>query len=238
MNMDAIRAVSTRVEVIGRAVLVQCDCHDLLPVLPKVDAVVTDPPYGVSGGSGTLGKASLKTKYEAQDWCDDSAYIADVCVPSVVAALSLAKRGVITPGAPNAWLYPAPTDLGAFYQPAATGMSKWGRCTVQPVLFYGKDPRSGLTIQPIHYVLTERAEECGHPCPKPIGPMRWLVFRVSLDGETILDPFMGSGTTGVAAVQMGREFIGIEREPKYFDIACKRIEDAQRQGDLFIGDAA
>ncbi|MBJ7502378.1 MAG: hypothetical protein JHC57_21680, partial [Sphingopyxis sp.] len=48
------------------------------------------------------------------------------------------------------------------------------------------------------------------------------------------DPFMGSGTTGVAAVQMGRDFIGIEREPKYFDIACKRIEDAQRQGDLFL----
>jgi DNA modification methylase len=54
------------------------------------------------------------------------------------------------------------------------------------------------------------------------------------DAQTILDPFMGSGTTGVAAVQMGRDFIGIEREPKYFDIACRRIEDAQRQGDMFI----
>jgi DNA modification methylase len=53
--------------------------------------------------------------------------------------------------------------------------------------------------------------------------------------SAILDPFMGSGTTGVASVQMGRKFIGIEREPKYFDIACKRIEDAQRQGDMFIG---
>ena len=56
--------------------------------------------------------------------------------------------------------------------------------------------------------------------------------------QTILDPFMGSRTTGVAAVQMGRDFIGVEREPKYFDIACRRIEQAQRQGDLFIGDAA
>jgi site-specific DNA-methyltransferase (adenine-specific) len=58
------------------------------------------------------------------------------------------------------------------------------------------------------------------------------------NGETILDPFMGSGTTGVAAVQMGRDFIGIEREPKYFDIACRRIEEAQRQGDLFTQGAA
>jgi DNA modification methylase len=62
--------------------------------------------------------------------------------------------------------------------------------------------------------------------------MRWSIAKTK--GATILDPFMGSGTTGVAAVQMGRKFIGIEREPKYFDIACKRIEDAQKQGDLFI----
>jgi site-specific DNA-methyltransferase (adenine-specific)/modification methylase len=228
----------SRVETIGRATLYLGDCRDILPTLGKVDAVVTDPPYGVSGGSGTLGKASLKTKYEACGWSDDAAYIADTCVPAVALALNLAKRGAITPGAPNAWLYPAPNDLGAFYQPAATGMSKWGRCTVQPVLFYGKDPRAGLTIQPIHYVLTERAEDCGHPCPKPLGAMRWLVSRASLDGEAILDPFMGSGTTGVAAVQMGRDFIGIEREPKYFEIACRRIDKAQRQGDLFIDGAA
>jgi DNA modification methylase len=63
--------------------------------------------------------------------------------------------------------------------------------------------------------------------------MKWCIGHLP-HGETILDPFMGSGTTGVAAVQMGRDFIGIEREPKYFDIACKRIEDAQRQADLFI----
>jgi site-specific DNA-methyltransferase (adenine-specific) len=61
--------------------------------------------------------------------------------------------------------------------------------------------------------------------------MRWCVEKV--DGKTILDPFMGSGTTGVAAIQLGRKFIGIEREPKYFDIACKRIEQAMAQGQLF-----
>jgi DNA modification methylase len=63
--------------------------------------------------------------------------------------------------------------------------------------------------------------------------MRWSIGFAG-EPQTILDPFMGSGTTGVAAVQMGRSFIGIEREPKYFDIACKRIEDAQRQGDFFV----
>ena len=63
--------------------------------------------------------------------------------------------------------------------------------------------------------------------------MKWIVMRASLPLETILDPFMGSGTTGVAAIQLGRKFIGIEREPKYFDIACQRIEQAVAQGQLF-----
>ena len=66
---------------------------------------------------------------------------------------------------------------------------------------------------------------------KPVDLMKWCINFVP-DAESILDPFMGSGTTGVAAIQMGRKFIGIEREPKYFDIACKRIEDATRQGQL------
>jgi site-specific DNA-methyltransferase (adenine-specific) len=73
-----------------------------------------------------------------------------------------------------------------------------------------------------------------HPCPKPAVYMDWLATFASLPGETILDPFMGSGTTGVAAVKLGRKFIGIEIEPKYFDIACKRISEALKQPDMFI----
>ena len=79
-------------------------------------------------------------------------------------------------------------------------------------------------------VLSYRKE---HPTQKPIELMEWCITQVG-NPQTILDPFMGSGTTGVAAVQMGRKFIGIEREPKYFEIACKRIEDAQRQVDMFV----
>ena len=76
-----------------------------------------------------------------------------------------------------------------------------------------------------------------HPTQKPIALMKWCIDFFP-KAQTILDPFMGSGTTGVAAVQMGRKFIGIEREEKYFQIACKRIEDAQRQGDFFVETAA
>lgn len=78
-----------------------------------------------------------------------------------------------------------------------------------------------------------------HPTEKPRRLMAELVADFTLPEQTILDPFMGSGTTGIAAVQAGRNFIGVEMNPDYFDIACERIERAQRQGDLFIsGEAA
>jgi site-specific DNA-methyltransferase (adenine-specific) len=222
--------------IIGRATLYLGDCRDILPTLPKVDAVVTDPPYGLSGSSGTINEARAKAVYASgTDTLED---VQKVYVPAIRAALALAKRGAVTPGTPHSFEYPKPDDIAAIIQPCVHGMSKWGRPTWQPVLLYGKDPRSGLTIQQLHKTITQHPEKNGHPCPKPLATMQWLVDRCSLEGEVILDPFMGSGTTGVAAVQMGRSFIGIERELKYFDIACKRIEDAQRQGDFFVGEAA
>jgi site-specific DNA-methyltransferase (adenine-specific)/modification methylase len=77
------------------------------------------------------------------------------------------------------------------------------------------------------------AEPKEHQTQKPLALMRWCISHLPNDAKTILDPFMGSGTTGVAAVQMGLGFIGIEREPRYFEIACSRIEDAQRVQDMF-----
>ena len=76
-----------------------------------------------------------------------------------------------------------------------------------------------------------------HPCEKPVSLMSHIVGTSTKPGQIVVDPFSGSGTTGVAAVQMGRRFIGIERDPGYFDIACRRIEQAQRQGDMFISGA-
>ena len=218
--------------VIGNAELYLGDCMEVLPTLGRVDAVITDPPYGVNGGSGTIGAASTKTKY-IDGFSDTRQNIIECVVPSIKLALQLSSRAVITSGTPCAFLYPEPDDIGAIYQPATTGMNKWGRETTQPVLFYGKDPRAGLTIQPKHFQNTFQAEKNGHPCPKPIEVTRWMVYRGSLNGELILDPFMGSGTTGVAAIELGRKFIGIEREPKYFDIACERIQNAVNQGQLF-----
>src|SRR5262249_7436505 len=83
-----------------------------------------------------------------------------------------------------------------------------------------------------HPIAATNAERCGHPTQKPLRVMKWCVNFIS--GKTIFDPFMGSGTTGVAAVQSGKNFTGIEIEPKYFDIACRRIAEAKRQDDMFL----
>jgi len=219
-------------EVIGNATLYCGDCLEILPTLDEVDAVVADPPYGVNGGSGTIGLASKKTKYDA-NFHDTPEYIERVTVRAIKYLLGLGVPMIVTPGTPNCFKYPPPVDMGCIYQPATTGLAKWGRETSQPLLFYGKDPRAGKTIQDKHYTSTQKADKCGHPCPKPIGFCNWAVNRVSLPGWGILDPFMGSGTTGVACMNLGRKFIGIEIEPKYFDIACRRIEDAQRQQRMF-----
>ena len=218
---------------IGDCRLILGDCLAVMPLLGKVDAVVTDPPYGVDGGSGTLGKASPKTNYTGT-FPDTREHIENHIVPAFLMALAIAKRAIVTPGTPCCFLYPPPADMGAIYQPATTGLNKWGRETTQPVLFYGKDPMAGLTIRPKHITATVRAEKNGHPCPKPIYVAEWMVDRASLLGETILDPFMGSGTTLVACAKLGRKGIGIELDPDYFEIACKRVEEAYLQPDLFV----
>lgn len=219
--------------VIGNAELYLGDCRDILPTLGKVDAVVTDPPYGLGKPSGTIGSKSTKRDYNSFD--DSPENVKAQCIPAFIEALNLADgRGVVTPGSKCAFYYPAPEAIGCFFQPASVGMCRWGRTTSQPILYYGNDPRIGLTINNTSYQLTEKASTNLHPCAKPLKAWTWLTWKMALVGETVLDPFMGSGTTGIATHTNGQRFIGIEIDPRYFDIACKRIEDAQRQGDMFL----
>ena len=225
----------TRIEQIGDATLYLGDCLEILPTLGKVDAVVTDPPYGIGAGSGTTSLKRGKAIYETELFVDSEQYVRSVCVPSLIASLALSDgRGLVTSGVRCMFDYPKPRAVGGFYQPAAVGMSPWGFAGFNPVLFYGKDPRDGKGQSSVMTKLTERPSDNRHPCSKPNGAMIWMVNKASLPDQTILDPFMGSGTTGVACAKLGRKFIGIELEPKYFDIACKRVDDAYKQGDMFI----
>ena len=195
------------------------DCREILPHLEPVDLVLTDPPYGVELGS----KANNGRERIAYTRLADN----DETINEVVALLSMVivrtKRMVLTPGVKNMLRYPTPTHIGSFYYPAASGCNPWGFSCWQPIYFYGKDPYGGKGSRPDSYSSTEAAEQNGHPCPKPIGQWSWLMARTSLEGETILDPFMGSGTTLRAAKDLGRKAIGIEIEEKYCEIAANRL---------------
>lgn len=224
---------------IGRATLYLADCRDMLPTLGKVDAVVTDPPYGIgeSAGRAKTRTSGLTSKFRnaqiyRKDYGDDS-WDDEPAPAELIDALRAASRWQIIFGG-NYYTLP-PTKCWLVWD-KLNGDTDFADCE----LAWTNLPKA---VRRITYLwngcMRANGEQRGdHPTQKPIGVMKWCVGHLPAGVDSILDPFMGSGTTGVAAVQMGRKFIGIEREPKYFDIACKRIEQAQRQGDLFIEVAA
>jgi site-specific DNA-methyltransferase (adenine-specific) len=229
-------------EQIGACTLYRGDCREVLPTLDAVDAVITDPPYGVeltakrmNNGHGRSGTTVRHGHYSHPDTAD---YLQTVVLPALDACLPLAQCTVVMPGIRHLWAYPPAEDVGCFYSPAGTGMGRWGFTCMHPILYYGKDPYlaygRGSRPNSRGQIYPNDANEQAHPCAKPLPMMTWLVARASLEGHSVLDPFMGSGTTGVACVQLGRSFVGIEIDPRYFDIACQRITTAYAQPDLFV----
>jgi site-specific DNA-methyltransferase (adenine-specific) len=210
-----------RVETIGNhATLYLGDCREILPAIGKVDAVVTDPPYGIG------------FKYANHD-DDPEKWFA--LMDQVVPLCRAAAQFVVMPSCAIKrlpWWYRnhSPDWLIAWHKGSPGHVSTIGFNDWEPHLVWGRPNK------PMHdYFSTVCGfDENGHPCPKPVDYAMWLVSRAASAGETIADPFMGSGTTGVASVKLGRQFIGIEIDPKYFDIACRRIDLASRQPDMFI----
>lgn len=199
------------------------DCREIVPHLPKVEAqtiaIITDPPYGLKNSS------CLKNDYVGFD--DEPQYVLDLILPILNLGFT---RYAITPGQNMMFKYPEPDAVGAFYYPAGCGSCSWGFVGWQPIFFYGKDPylAQNLGRRSNCKVSTESAEINGHPCPKPIKAWTWLVERASSPADTIIDPFMGSGTTLRAAKDLGRRCIGIEINEAYAKIAVERL----RQGVL------
>lgn len=199
-------------ETIGNATLYLGDCREIIPLLPKVDAVVTDPPYGIGfGASHTKWSANRGTILG--DWDGD--------IPDVSGLLTQAPFVLIWGGE-------------RFSLPVSRGWLTWVKPDAAPTF---SSTEFAWTNQDrparhfIHSVSATNRERVGHPTQKPLRLMEWCL-GFSPNGVT-LDPFMGSGTTGVACVNLGRTFIGIEREPRYFEIACERIKAAQDQLRLF-----
>jgi len=228
-ELHSDKALVCRTETIGDCTLILGDCRDVLETVGPVDAVVTDPPYGIG--------------FPYEGYSDTLPNLEDLVAAFVPACREMAQRVVITPGVSNVQRYPVADWIGAWtWETTATfgmlGFSQW-----QPILYYGKDLagfgsiNGALKSDRIHFAGGSAKIDGGageiHTCPKPLGFVERLLTRFTLEGETILDPFMGSGTTGVACVNLDRAFIGIEREPTYFDIACRRIEAAYKQPRLF-----
>lgn len=224
--------------IIGDATLYHGDCLEILPTLPKVDAVITDPPYGVGlgatkgAGVDALGECHGLARVAYDGFSDTYEHFVSMIVPRINASLDVSDRGCVFTG-PHIHEQRKPDAIGGVFCPAAVGRNKWGFKSFLPALLYGSAPDLHLGSKATSIRSVELSDGNAHPCPKPNGWMRWAVDLASRAGETVLDPFMGSGTTGVACAQLGRKFIGIEIERKYFDIACERIDNAYRQQRLF-----
>jgi site-specific DNA-methyltransferase (adenine-specific) len=238
MSLDRFHSVQ-----IGDCTLYRADCREVLPLLPKVDAVVTDPPYGVGLEKKTSDYRGSKwfdagESLRASKTYDDTPEHVRALVSEVIPkSIAKATRALVFSGPAMLFSYPEPSSIGSVFTPNGAGRTAWGFQCTHPVLFYGKDPflQDGLGGRPNSFRDEQpNAERIDHPCPKPVSWMRWAVSRATRKDEIILDPFMGSGTTGVACVKLGRKFIGIEIDPGYFEIACKRIEAAYAQPDMFI----
>lgn len=205
--------------VIGDAVLYLGDCREILPSLGRVDAVVTDPPYGLGDWNNRGSNAGRPFNSEITQAWDVGISGADI------EAMRSASRHQIFWGA-NYYLD---------FLPLSKQMLVWNK-GIQGMHFndceiaWCSQWREACRV----FDLSPSGLEKQHPTQKPLALMTWCVDRLPKEASTVLDPYMGSGTTGVACVKVGRKFVGIEINPAYFDIACRRIEEASKQTDMFI----
>ncbi len=205
-----------RVEIIGDATLHLGDCRDVLPTLGRVDAVVTDPPYGI-GAAKAKAHSSIRDNdaWAPADW-DDGRPPADL-----FALLLQAREVAIWGGNYFADLLPASSGWLAWIKPEA----ETGYSLADMELCWTNKGFAARTKTLM------RRDGNLHPTQKPVPVMLWTLGFI--DAEHVTDPFMGSGSTGVACVALGLGFTGIEREPRHFETACRRIEAAYRQPRLF-----
>lgn len=216
----------SRVERIGRATLYLGDCREIVPGLPALDTIVSDPPYGMSFQSNHRAQQHERI---ANDDNEDL----------LLWACSLAPRhsSYLFCRWDNLFSVPKPKSLITWVK------NNWSMGDLEHeharqtevALFYPGPEHDFPKSRPTDVIRAPRTGNEHHPTEKPVQLMRAMIEWTR---GVVVDPFMGSGTTGCAAVAMGREFIGVELHEPYFETACARIEQAQRQGDLFIAGAA
>lgn len=205
---------------IGNATLYHGDCLEILPTLPRVDAVVTDPPYGIGADAHAGPESSGWKQYGKGGWDKER--------PSAAVFSLIVNAGEVI----IVWGGNYFTDI----LPPTMQWLVWDKgqrdFSLADCEFAWSSQRRAARV--FSYSRGAALQDGKvHPTQKPVALMEWCIEQVANKPRTILDPFMGSGTTGVACMNLGRKFIGIEIERKYFDIACERIDQAQRQARLF-----
>lgn len=206
-----------REERIGACRLIQGDCIEIMPHLGRVDAVVTDPPYGVLSQTGSA--ATRRSGGNTKGVC---AWDVSLTEDAVSQLISIAPSAMVWGGCHMSL-------------PATFGYLVWDK--VCEGLNFGEVEYCWTTekFAPRMFRLKAAGMDGGkqHPTQKPVALMEWCLGFLP-NADTILDPFMGSGTTLVACAKLGRKGIGIELDSDYFEIACRRVEDAYRQPDMFV----
>jgi site-specific DNA-methyltransferase (adenine-specific)/modification methylase len=206
------------IEKIGNATLYLGDCAEILPTLSGIDAVITDPPYGIK----RFEKGSLRFDKKGE-YKDGIKWDKKPPKEFFDMLLDIAPKAIIW-GSNN------------FELPTSEYFLVWDKQQTVDNFASAELAYTNIKIpaKVFKYGIHQHNKiEKDHPTQKPVSLMEWCISFCK-ESNVICDPFLGSGTTGVACAKMGKTFIGIEKEQKYFDIACKRIELAYAQGDMFI----
>ena len=217
---------------IGNAELWLGDCREILPTLPAFDLLLTDPPYGIGETAGKNKSRSHKnipaTDYGNDDWDDATPPRELINLMRSKARWQIIFGGNYFELPPSScWLVWDKDNTGDF----ADAELAW--TNLKKAVRLKKWRWNGMLQENM-----AKKEIRVHPTQKPVPIMEWCLTQAPPDTSTVLDPFAGSGTTGVACANMGKAFTGIERERKYFDLACERIARAQAQGQLIPHEVA
>lgn len=214
------------------------DCLNFMKKLPDkcVDLVLCDPPYGLNqeeNSTGQISKQRGKARYSGI-FKDTPEYINEICVPAIKEAIRISTAVIFTPGYRCMCFYPNPSAFGCFIQPVGTGITSFGMSTSQPIFYYGKTPtKKNISQRTLDFKMNGEPNVYEHPCVKPFNSWKAIVYAFTLPGQIVFDPFMGAGTTGAICEKSGRKWLGCELEPKYIEIANKRIEAERNQLKLF-----
>jgi site-specific DNA-methyltransferase (adenine-specific) len=224
-----------RRQQIGDGTFYMADAFDLMPTIGEVDCIITDPPYNAKTHNGARSSSSLKAPRIDFEAISEAQFV-EFCANAVAQA----RRWVVMS---CAWQHAAELEKAGL---PLVRLGVWTKKNAAPQ-FTGDRPGVGWEAIAIlhregkkhwnggghHAVWACNVEHGEHPTRKPLPLLLDWVAKFTEPGETVLDPFMGSGTTGVACARLGRKFIGIEKRADYFDLACRRITDAYRQTDMF-----